>query len=279
MLFRTPPGPRRATGWTAARRRAGFTLIELLVVVALIVLLAGILMPVFAQAREKGRQTACISNMKQLAAGMRLYSEDYDEAFPLVVGHQARDRFIFPMSWMERLLPYVTSTAVFVDPSSGHPDQNWHRSGDMLANYSFPPSRRAAGIELQTLIADPFGTALWEGLGGFAGPPVGDYRGTVPSHTVAGVARPAETIMVCDHLAFDWGMLWKQIYYPAPRHLREPDLHLPDGRIAPEGLINAAFVDGHVKGLKHEQFWTILPRYTHRGGAAQDVFQHFWPYE
>src|SRR5947207_2844774 len=115
-------------------RRAGFTLVELLVVVALIALLAGILLPVFAQAREKGRQTACISNLKQLAAGMRLYSEDYDEALPLAVGHQAGDRLIFPMSWMGRLMPYVNSTAVFIDRSSGHADQNWHRSGDLMAN-------------------------------------------------------------------------------------------------------------------------------------------------
>jgi prepilin-type N-terminal cleavage/methylation domain-containing protein/prepilin-type processing-associated H-X9-DG protein len=275
MRFRTLPD----TPGPAARRRAGFTLIELLVVVAVIALLAGMLLPVFAQAREKARQAVCISNLKQLAAGMRLYSEDYDEALPLVVGHQASDRLIFPMTWMDRLLPYVGSTSVFVDASSGHEDQNWRRSGDLLANYSFPPSRLAAGIELQEFIADPFGRALWEGLGGFAGPPVGDYRQTAPSRTLAEVARPAETIMLCDHLAFDWGMLSRQIYYPAPRHLREPDLRLSGGRTAPEGLINAAFVDGHVKALKHEQFWTILPGYTHRGGAAQDVFQHFWPYE
>src|SRR5438128_747479 len=105
MRFRTV-SPRAA-------RRAAFTLIELLVVVALIVLLAGLLLPVFAQAREKGRQAACISNMKQLAAGMQLYSEDYDEAFPLAVGHQPGDRFIFPISWMGRLMPYLNSTGVF----------------------------------------------------------------------------------------------------------------------------------------------------------------------
>src|SRR5438067_3904894 len=111
MRFRTLPSSPRATGHATGCRAAGFTLIELLVVVALIVLLAGILLPVFAQAREKGRQTACISNMRQLAAGMQLYSEDYDESFPLIVGHQPGDRLIFPMSWMGRLMPYVTSTA------------------------------------------------------------------------------------------------------------------------------------------------------------------------
>ena len=62
-------------------KRKGFTLIELLVVIAIIAILAAILFPVFAQAREKARQTACLSNLKQLATGGMLYSQDYDEKF------------------------------------------------------------------------------------------------------------------------------------------------------------------------------------------------------
>lgn len=61
------------------RRKLGFTLIELLVVIAIIAILAAILFPVFAQAREKARQAACISNVKQLALGMVQYTQDYDE--------------------------------------------------------------------------------------------------------------------------------------------------------------------------------------------------------
>lgn len=64
------------------RERAGFTLIELLVVIAIIAILAAILFPVFAQAREKARQTACLSNMKQLATAFMLYAQDYDERLP-----------------------------------------------------------------------------------------------------------------------------------------------------------------------------------------------------
>jgi prepilin-type N-terminal cleavage/methylation domain-containing protein/prepilin-type processing-associated H-X9-DG protein len=59
--------------------RRGFTLIELLVVIAIIAILAAILFPVFAQAREKANQTACISNLKQLALGCMMYAQDYDE--------------------------------------------------------------------------------------------------------------------------------------------------------------------------------------------------------
>ena len=62
--------------------RPGFTLIELLVVIAIISILAAILFPVFAQAREKARQTACLSNLRQIGTGLLMYVEDYDERLP-----------------------------------------------------------------------------------------------------------------------------------------------------------------------------------------------------
>src|SRR6476469_4926130 len=62
-------------------RRAGFTLIELLVVIAIIAILAAILFPVFAQAREKARQTSCTSNLKQIGMATRMYLQDYDETY------------------------------------------------------------------------------------------------------------------------------------------------------------------------------------------------------
>jgi prepilin-type N-terminal cleavage/methylation domain-containing protein/prepilin-type processing-associated H-X9-DG protein len=73
------PDPASAT---RSRRRSAFTLIELLVVIAIIAILAAILFPVFAQAREKARQTACLSNFKQIGMAFKMYAQDYDELYP-----------------------------------------------------------------------------------------------------------------------------------------------------------------------------------------------------
>ena len=71
-------GQRRFT----TRKPLGFTLIELLVVIAIIAILAAILFPVFAQAREKARGTVCLSNLKQLGLSILMYAQDYDEVLP-----------------------------------------------------------------------------------------------------------------------------------------------------------------------------------------------------
>ena len=95
-------------------RKRGFTLIELLVVIAIIAILAAILFPVFARAREKARQTSCLSNIKQLALSMLMYVQDYDERFTV-------ERNVFldegGRRWYQAIMPYVQNEQVFFCPS------------------------------------------------------------------------------------------------------------------------------------------------------------------
>jgi len=108
------------------RQLQGFTLIELLVVVAIISLLAAILFPVFARARENARRSSCMSNLKQIGLGMMMYAQDYDDhvvraniglsvaqPFPSNPSHSSATWL-----WWHMLYPYVKNTQVFVCPSS-----------------------------------------------------------------------------------------------------------------------------------------------------------------
>jgi prepilin-type N-terminal cleavage/methylation domain-containing protein/prepilin-type processing-associated H-X9-DG protein len=90
---------------TIRRRSAAFTLIELLVVIAIIAILAAILFPVFAQAREKGRQASCSSNQKQVGIGILAYAQDYDETLP--PGSYMDPTNTSPTPWMNIVDPYV----------------------------------------------------------------------------------------------------------------------------------------------------------------------------
>jgi prepilin-type N-terminal cleavage/methylation domain-containing protein/prepilin-type processing-associated H-X9-DG protein len=103
-------------------RRKGFTLIELLVVIAIIAILAAILFPVFARAREKARQTSCLSNIKQLSLGLQMYAQDYDGmAFascdcpgpPLVSRYQHEGNAVA----LSYVYPYVKNDQIYHCPS------------------------------------------------------------------------------------------------------------------------------------------------------------------
>ncbi|NPV49408.1 MAG: prepilin-type N-terminal cleavage/methylation domain-containing protein [Armatimonadetes bacterium] len=92
-------------------RRRGFTLIELLVVIAIIAILAAILFPVFAKAREKARQTSCLANVKQLSLGILMYAQDYDEKL-------MRHCYCYTGScWAYNVQPYVKNTQILRCPS------------------------------------------------------------------------------------------------------------------------------------------------------------------
>jgi prepilin-type N-terminal cleavage/methylation domain-containing protein len=262
------------------RSRLGFTLIELLVVIAIIAILAAILFPVFAQVREKARQTSCLSNLKQLGTAMQMYVSDHDGFYPPVVGRAPGERFVYEWSWLHRIEPYVKSLALYVCPSSSHKSLEWQQNLDILSNYAYAPTAHVWGdapaIELN---AGPFGVALWDGIGGFYGGELGMFTHEAPSYSESQIARPADTILLCDGPRFDWGFRENAIYFPYPRHIREPDIKLANGDTVPEGLINSVFVDGHARGMKHDFFWEIRRNYTSRVRGQKNVFWHFWPNE
>ncbi len=94
------------------RSRRGFTLIELLVVIAIIAILAAILFPVFAKAREKARQISCASNERQLGLGILQYAQDNDETYPGV----NTNSFFQGVGWGGQIFPYVKSVGVYKCP-------------------------------------------------------------------------------------------------------------------------------------------------------------------
>ncbi len=106
-------------------KRSGFTLIELLVVIAIIAILAAILFPVFAQARNAARKATCISNLKQLALGQSMYVQDYDERYCKWLNGGVNNSWNQPAGagwWMNEIYPYIKNFQVYECPNDARPD-------------------------------------------------------------------------------------------------------------------------------------------------------------
>jgi prepilin-type N-terminal cleavage/methylation domain-containing protein len=131
---------------TDRKLSAGFTLIELLVVIAIIAILAAILFPVFAQAREKARSTSCLNNLKQLGTANQLYMQDNDDGF-VVTNAQGSDTM---KVWPVTLRSYVKSDAVLRCPSDG----------GLPSTVTNPP-----GVKNGQAIYEGLGTSYWYNIG------------------------------------------------------------------------------------------------------------------
>ncbi len=226
---------------TTQNERSAFTLIELLVVIAIIAILAAILFPVFARARENARRSSCQSNLKQIALGVKQYIQDYDEKFPGQIGNKdvssTGTANAGPYGWADAIQPYLKSTQIYQCPSEDtSPNTDPRTSGytDYYINGALgntgPNAAGAAvydngGISEAAVLNQTLTILNMDGNGAS-----GDsrYRGNGNSST-GGVssASPSINIAAYGGLASTGG-----IYQ---RHL--------------EGS-NISFVDGHVKWFK-----------------------------
>lgn len=145
---------------TNVTRKKGFTLIELLVVIAIISILAAILFPVFARARENARRTSCLSNIKQMGLALMQYTQDYDEGLPPthITGYTGSYPDNTPwvsgnLYWAQILHPYHKSTQVFFCPSSPSPDRTDPRRSNYGANEAVLPIPPATPLKLVAIVS------------------------------------------------------------------------------------------------------------------------------
>jgi len=218
-----------------------FTLIELLVVIAIIAILAAILFPVFAQAREKARQTACLSNLKQMGAALMMYAQDSDEALPFVSFADYTQSATLAESWTRAMQPYLKNKPILRCPSDD--SARWDSDADdrFVTSYAFNAWLKADN----------------------------------PYPTLGAIARPASVIALTesgdqnlkDHFApyfwrFDPAFAAFAPWYPGAYAGMHPG-SFDDAKDEARNLalrrhsdgFNALYLDGHAKWARWKQVW------------------------
>jgi prepilin-type N-terminal cleavage/methylation domain-containing protein/prepilin-type processing-associated H-X9-DG protein len=205
--------------------KKGFTLIELLVVIAIIAILASILFPVFARAREKARQTSCLSNLKQLGLAAMMYSQDYDEMMFPTWTQPNGTAYPGDYQWPQMLYPYIRNWQIFVCPSDSTPNivANSGASGSTLSY--------AANV------------AYYDGSGSSS------FTCTRPTATSAAVVQdPAGTLLFFDWTgSFEYG--WANVA-SQPASIAANFTSTSPAAARHNDGVNVAFCDGHAKWLK-----------------------------
>jgi prepilin-type N-terminal cleavage/methylation domain-containing protein/prepilin-type processing-associated H-X9-DG protein len=267
---------RTRAGRREQRSGKGFTLVELLVVIALIVILAALLFPVFAQARESARKTRCLNNLRQIATAVMMYAADYDERLPIDLTGVRDAPAADPCSpWNpdrrieSQIWPYVRNTEVFACPSATTPQVVWDSKHGVcaLGGWGYPAfmcSRGGAGpgkplsYGWNNLV---FQRSLDTHGGGCESSPV----------TLAEVAALDNTVMVADSrrplldlfaLAFanypgESAFFGANVarFWPEFAAGQNPGPEIVPGRDTRHRLgQNVAFFDGHVHWYSYEKF-------------------------
>lgn len=213
---------------SASQAGAAFTLIELLVVIAIIAILAAILMPVFAQAREKARQTSCLSNLKQTGTATLMYLQDYDETFPLSIYLTQENNAPCTFTFYNAIVPYQKNADVMKCPSNP-------QALDMLQswqNHGLPAPCQAGGSPLRYLSYVYNFSIFEEGTGNAL-----FGAGASPATTLAEIEFPVETAMVYDGALLTAGSGGCNLF-DSPIDARHST------------MLNANWVDGHAKVVK-----------------------------
>ena len=206
------------------QRRVGFTLIELLVVIAIIAILAAILFPVFAKAREKARAASCLSNCKQMATAYLMYAQDYDSRCCGTWGTGITPR-PGTITWMEMIYPYTKNIGIYKCPDSEETFTFGTDDGDG---------------DYDAAIAYGLNTSRFVTMGR-----VGCGR----SPLVSSFVNPADTVMLGDStpiLYGSYGILAEMLIYGSYSNQWMPDMRHTEHA-------NLAFMDGHGKAMKNEQ--------------------------
>jgi prepilin-type N-terminal cleavage/methylation domain-containing protein len=240
------------------RQRVAFTLIELLVVVAIIAILAAILFPVFAQARDKARQASCLSNAKQLGLALNMYVQDYDETFfaqktwdeieDVGAGSWGSSYFTW-IQWPTAHLPYIKSQQVYSCPS----DKNRQR-----AYFPAPGDPDCWGCSV------PFPMSYGPNMHLFSM----DYQASGGAVSLAAVTRPADVIALGEAVTpfacceawnteywrganynggengWDWGTYRQQVRYAKRNGLTDAQMSSVTRHQNGNILV---FTDGHAK--------------------------------
>jgi prepilin-type N-terminal cleavage/methylation domain-containing protein/prepilin-type processing-associated H-X9-DG protein len=215
------------------KQQEGFTLIELLVVIAIIAILAAILFPVFAKAREKARAITCISNMNQLGLAIMQYTQDNDETYPvsngdLVTGNNAGAAG----NWGQQIYTYTKSTGVYTCPDDSD-------GTSFKGNYT-GPTMGSGNTALQAI-------PVSYGMSNFVGAGSTDFNGPNLARTLGYINEPATKILIGERTGGEGGgsnqdaMGWKDWDGTG-----QYSFYL-DGRADHNNRMNCLFCDGHAK--------------------------------
>jgi prepilin-type N-terminal cleavage/methylation domain-containing protein/prepilin-type processing-associated H-X9-DG protein len=231
-------------------RLEGFTLIELLVVIAIIAILAAILFPVFARARENARRTSCLSNLQQIGLGLIQYTQDYDEKItlswygPRADGLEDSNKTTGDYKWMDAIYPYVKSEQLFVCPSDSINTLYHYYQNEAGSNYDFGSYAMNVAYyspDPSNPYQSPFGKSLAT---------IEDPSGTI--YATEYYDSPSGSTIVAPEIA------WADVASQSDSSPIKVGTHngIPSfGRVLARHLdtVNVLFTDGHVKNQRVTQ--------------------------